>query len=86
MCWLQAYANFVTHKSSCNYAYNKKESRFHGMSVCHSSNYLVIRLPTTHSVNNLSVQSHATSILYNSERSLVNNIGRILLPAKRDDL
>lgn len=77
MYWLQAYANFILHKSSLGYneeGYNKKECRFHGLSAYHSSNYLIIRLPTTHSLNNFRVQSHATPSLNDLKRLLVNNI------------
>jgi hypothetical protein len=87
MCWLQTCANFVPHKSSGGFGHNEKEFRTHGLSAYHSSDYLVIRLPTIHSVNNSSAQSHAIPSLYHLQTMQANHIsGSCLLPAKRDDL
>ena len=74
MCWFQAYASFVPYKSSSGFGCNKKD-RFRGLSAYHSSNYIVIRLPTTHSVDIFSAHNHATPNSYHSEALLANNIG-----------
>jgi hypothetical protein len=75
MCWLQAYANYVPHKSSGDFGFIKKEFRSHGLSAYHSSNYLVIHLLKIYSMNIFSTHSHAIPSLYHSQTIQANHIG-----------